>query len=34
MENKIFKRINTVGEGGGFSWGGGEGRREKAYNCN
>ena len=23
-----------VGEGGGFSWGGGEGRGEKAYNCN
>ena len=23
-----------VGEGGGFSWGGGEGREEKAYNCN
>ena len=21
-----------VGEGGGFSWGGGEGRGEKAYN--
>ena len=23
-----------VGEGGGFSWGGGEGRGEKAYNYN
>ena len=23
-----------VGEGGGFSWGGVEGWREKAYNCN
>ena len=23
-----------VGEGGGFSWGGVEGRGEKAYNCN
>ena len=23
-----------VGEGGGFSWGGGEGRGEKADNCN
>ena len=23
-----------VGEGGGFSWGEGEGRGEKAYNCN
>ena len=23
-----------VREGGGFSWGGGEGRGEKAYNCN
>ena len=23
-----------VGEGGGFSWGGVEGREEKAYNCN
>ena len=23
-----------VGEGGGFSWGGGEGWGEKAYNCN
>ena len=22
------------GEGGGFSWGGGEGRGDKAYNCN
>ena len=22
------------GEGGGFSWGGVEGRGEKAYNCN
>ena len=26
--------IQGVGEGGGFSWGGGEGRGEKAYNCN
>ena len=23
-----------VGKGGGFSWGGGEGGGEKAYNCN
>ena len=23
-----------VGNGGGFSWGGGEVRGEKAYNCN
>ena len=26
--------VGGMMEGGGFSWGGGEGRGEKAYNCN
>ena len=32
--DKIGGGMVEVGEGGRFSWGGVEGRGEKAYNCN
>ena len=34
MKDTWTKSGGMVGEGGGFSGGGGEGRGEKAYNCN